>query len=216
MLGPGGLNPWTHGSATYAYDELKTRPGYRAGKDREQDVAEAKKLLDAAGFKGLKGALPFSSGTSYETAFATVTVDRLREIGFDFTLKEFTYAQTLVELASRNWGILETKQHANNVDVNEYLEFYFNPDGPRNYGKWRSTKFDELMEKQNATVDPQQRNVVVKEVVKLLEVENPRAAVFMRSYNLAVQDWLHNHYAAADPSQQNGGVPLDRVWRNRK
>jgi len=54
---PGGFIYGIHGGATYTEAELKQRPGYRSGADADKDLAEAKKMLDAAGFKGYKGNL---------------------------------------------------------------------------------------------------------------------------------------------------------------
>ena len=214
MLGPGGLNPWTHGSATYPYDELKTRPGYRTGKEREQDVAEAKKLLDASGFKGLKSVFQYTgasaTGWPWSDSLATIVTDRLREVGFDFTLQTWPYAQTLVNLASQKFDIYHTAQHGNNIDINEYFEFYFNPDGPRNYGQWRSAKFVELMEKQNTTVDPKERNAIAKDIVKLLEVENPRAATMMLPSTQAVRNVVNGYYIHPAVT----GIPYQKMWKS--
>ncbi len=217
MVGPGGLNPWVHGTtATYSYDELKQRPGYRTSKaDVEADLAEAAKLLDAAGvtagtvdenFKycNAVGSWP------YANTFGVLLQDAFAKIGLKYGLEGFSYSDTLVQLASQTFNAYWTPQYANGVDTNEYLEFYFSVEGARNYGQWRNSTFNDLMAKQNLQTDAQERAETVREVVELLELECPRAPTNIITSWSVWWDYLHNYYIA-----QSGSVPpFDGIWRD--
>ena len=215
MLGPGGLNPWVHGEvATYSYEELKTRPGYHATSiDVKEDRAEARKLLEAAGVTELSGTLGYTNQVSAWPSANTVAVlmqDAYRTVGLDYKLEGFPYSDTLVNLANQDFDVYWTAQHANGVDYNEYLEFYFSVEGARNYGQWRNATFNEMMAKQNLQTDSQERAETVREIVELLEFEVPRAATDV--YRNADVWWnrLHNYYMAMDGSV----VPWDSMWKD--
>ena len=198
MLGPGGLNPEIHGAATYAYGELKTRPGYRTGAEREEDLTEARKLMEAAGVPELDHTFGYTQHLAawpWNDSLATIMIEGLAEIGIKSTLDPYQYGDTLVQLANKEFGLYHTPQFANGLDPNEFLEFYFNAEdqgGVRNYGEWSHPDFTALMEKQNATVDIEERNALILEVVKLLETEVPRAPTMVQKTAMAIQGWMHN------------------------
>ena len=215
MLGPGGLNPWVHGEvATYSYDELKTRPGYRAKSvDVKADRAEARKLLEAAGVTDYEGTLGYTNQLSGWPSANTVAVlmqDAFRTIGMNNKLDGYPYSDTLVNLANQDFDTYWTAQHANGVDYNEYLEFYFSVEGARNYGQWRNATFNELMAKQNLETDSQERAETVREIVELLELECPRAPTDVYRNSDVWWNYLHNHYMAMDGSV----VPWDSIWKD--
>ena len=214
MLGPGGLTPDVHGAATYSYEELQTRPGYRTGADREADVAEARKLLDAAGVTDYRGRLPFTSGWPFSEAVSTLLQDAYREIGFEVELVPFPYSDTLVNLANRDFEMYWTPQHANGLDVNEFLEFYFLPDSVRNYGAWKSPgdKYSELVAQQNLAIDVEERNSIVREIVALLEEEVPRAPTNIWASRIVWHNYLHGWHGTYSSDFQ---TIADRVWKEK-
>jgi len=127
-------------------------------------------------------------------------------------LEPYSYSDTLVNLANIDFDIYHTPQYANGPDPDDYLEFYFNPDGVRNYGKWMNTKFVELMDKQNTTIDPEERNATILEIVKLLEEENPRAPTMVSANAIATQPYVHNFW---DGYYAYGIQFPDIIWRDK-
>ena len=215
MVGPGGLNPWVHGEvATYSYEELKKRPGYRGTSiEVNEDRAEARKLLEAAGVTELDATFKYCnqvSGWPYANTLGVLLQDAYRTVGLNYNLDGYGYSDVLVELASQDFDAFWTPQYANGVDFNEYLEFYFSVEGARNYGQWRNATFNELMAKQNLQTDSQERAETVREVVELLEAEVPRAPTnIVRSVSVWWER-LHNYYIA-----QSGSVPPnDSIWKD--
>ena len=215
MLGPGGLTPQVHGAATYSYEELQTRPGYRSGAEREEDRAEARKLLDAAGVTGFKGTLKYTQHLTawpWNDTLATLLIEALADVGMDVDLDPYSYSDTLVNLANKDFDMYHTPQYANGIDPNEYVQFYFAPDGVRNYGDWKNAKFDELFEKQDTTPDADERNAVILEMVQLLETEVPRAPTINSKNSTVFQPWLHEFATGAASFWAN--VP-QRIWRDK-
>jgi ABC-type transport system substrate-binding protein len=177
-------------------------------------VTQAKQLLTAAGIDSLKGELEYTQHLSawpFNDTKVTLVTDALREIGLDYSLKPYDYSGTLVNLANKEFDIYMTPQYANGVDPNEYLSFYFLPDSVRNYGAWEHPGIVPLYEKQDQTVDPQERNAILKEIVELLEIENPRAPTMANVTNHAVRKWLHNYYVTPVSWQFRPAV----LWRDR-
>lgn len=215
MLGPGGLIPDVHGAATYSYDELQSRPGYRSGADREADLAEARKHLAAAGVESRAGVLKYTQQLSawpYNDTVATLLQEALSDVGWDLTLEPYSYSDTLVNLANKDFDIYHTPQYANGVDPNEYIEFYFHPeDGVRNYGDWTSATYDELFEKQNLATDPDERDAILLELVKHMETEVPRSPDFVLRAVYSKQPWLHNFHA--QPASLWTNAP-QHIWRD--
>ena len=128
MIPPGGLNSFVHGTATYSPEELKQLPGYRIGADRDADIAEAKRLLEAAGVTEWEGTIASVAnfGAHVDTSWI-LRQDAFKEIGFQFNLRAEAYSNILVLLASREFDVLWTCQCANGTDPNQFLEFYFAP-----------------------------------------------------------------------------------------
>ena len=198
MLGPGGLNPWVHGPATYSYDELQTRPGYQTGAAREKDMVEARKLLESAGAESLGGRFQYTSQTTswaHNDTQATLMQDAFREIGLDYTLEPYSYSDTLVNLAGVDFDFYVTPQWANGIDPNQYLSFYFATEAPRNYTKWVHQEYNDLLAQQDAIVDPDERNeFIFTKMIPILEDELPRAGHTNWSAKNAYYTDVHNYY----------------------
>ena len=213
LMGPTALNPYVHGTATYSPEELKLLPGYRSGAEREEDVAEAKRLLDAAGFTGWEGSIPTIQSTlsNLQDAFI-LRQDAFREIGFDITIRPEPYSNILVLLANRDFDILWTCQCANGLDPNEFLEFYFAPGAVRNYGEWENPRYTELLGKQNLEVDAEARNAIIREMVDIVDQDAPRPAGVQDRRPQVTQDYLHGWHQTYSSSFENAP---DRIWTER-
>ena len=160
LQGPGGLTPDIHGTGTYSMEALRQVPGYRSGAGVEEDLAEARSLLDAAGIEEYSANLPFfksASQTNYYDPQLILIQDAYRKIGVNYTLEPHAYSELLVLFSDRNFDWGWTGQNANGLDANEYFAFYFMPGAARNYGDWEDPKFVAMYEAQDVIVDEQER-----------------------------------------------------------
>ena len=209
-MGPTALNPFVHGTATYSTEELKQLPGYRTGAERDEDVAEARRLLDAAGFSEWTGKVPHMTSPTYNTVMI-LRQDAFREIGFDITLQPEPYSNLLVLLANRDFDWIWTCQCANGLDPNEFLEFYFAPGAVRNYGEWENPRYTELLAQQNLALDIEERNAIIRQMVDIVDQDAPRPAGVQDTRTTAIHNRLHEWHQ--DYIYRFQQFP-DRVWKD--
>lgn len=194
MAGPGGLNPRWHGAATWTFDELKKRPGYRSGKAREEDIAEAKKLLAAAGFTGLK--LTMAIGNSLDTTdSAAILKEAYKEVGLDLTFRVVPYSEFLKLGVDKSFDMIMHLQGFANTDVDDAVATYFAADrkiGTRNYGDWQHAEFNELLAKEQRQTKLEERYATVRKMAEILEKEVPRIPIVNQVSLLASQAAVHD------------------------
>ena len=189
---------------------MRQQPGYHSGAEREEDVAEAKRLLDAAGFTGWKGSVPHIQSTAaYLNSIFMLKQDAFRQIGFDISLEPNPYSDILVLLANRDFEWLRTCQCAIGIDPNEFLEFYFAEGAVRNYGDWSKARYQELLEQRNATVDAEERNAIIRQIVEIVDQESPRPAGAQPTNITATHNYLHGWYQTYVSGWEN--FP-DTIW----
>ena len=193
LQGPGGLTPGIHGTGTYSAEALTQVPGYRSGAGLEEDLVEARSLLDAAGIEEYTANLPFFKSASQTNFFDPQVIllqDAYRKIGVNFTLEPHAYSELLVLFSDRSFDWGWTAQNANGLDANEYFGFYFMPGAARNYGDWEDPKFVSMYEAQDVLVDEQERNAKILEMVQYLDEMAIRPAGTLRKTLIAYRDRL--------------------------
>ena len=81
--------PISHAIGAYAWtpDELRQLPGYRSGTQREEDLAEGRRLLDASGYDAAS-VPPMTAAAGYGTPYAEVMQQNFAEIGFEVAVQE--------------------------------------------------------------------------------------------------------------------------------
>ncbi len=187
------------GLADYAMplDVLATLPGYRENKT--EDLAEAKKLLAAAGHpNGFQ--MTIRSFTGY--AQATVAQASFKEIGVDVTVQEANPVEILAERASGRFTFV-VGATGGGLDVDSFTYNFHHTSSPNNFGKFSDPKVDSLCEAQRQTLNIEERKKIVRELENLLLEHNPtlysvsptsfagqRSAVKNRRVTPAFQQWL--------------------------
>jgi peptide/nickel transport system substrate-binding protein len=169
-------------------DNLKL-PGYRA--DKAEDIAEAKKLMAAAGFEnGFKEPLVFLqrglTGSAIEI-YAPAFQDMLkRHLGLESVIKPVEtsvyWDQVRVGEYHMTWG---APAGAIN-DPSDYWGQWFKTNGPQNYAKWSNQKFDDLLAKLDRELDLEKRKALAKEGEALLDEEQP---MFMHGWDNVPRIW---------------------------
>ncbi|MBI2906654.1 MAG: ABC transporter substrate-binding protein [Chloroflexi bacterium] len=172
-------------------EELASLPGNRQPKD--QDIAEAKRLLAQAGYAdGLEAPL-LTPSPVYSREFAQIAQAQLAKIGIKTTLQ-------LVETAAWKKSVydgaftLAAMSDASAIDDPDILlgEYYLTG-SPKNYGGWSNQKFDELYALQSNTMDQAKRREMVWEMQRILLKEMPRVGVLWSTFYAAswseVRNW---------------------------
>ena len=165
--------PIAHASGAYAWsvDELRQRPGYRSGAQREEDLAEGRRLLDASGYD--PASVPPMSSWDGTIHFAQVFQQNVAEIGFEVDLEEFANMEGQDKRTSGNFSIhWHGLGGAHDPDI---LNSDVRSDGGRNYGEFADPEIDALLEQGRTTLGAEDRVAIYDEIqTKLLEEHVPR------------------------------------------
>ncbi|MBI2910133.1 MAG: hypothetical protein HYX92_21030 [Chloroflexi bacterium] len=155
--------------------ELMSMPGFRKPKD--QDVAEAKKLLADAGFaQGFKTAIMTSSSIHAKEA-AEFSKDQLTKLGVtaEVQVLELTVSKERLFKGAFEAAVFADASGHDDPDV--ILGEYYLTGTAKNYGKWSSPRFDQLYQLQSAMLDAAKRKESLWEMQRIIHSEAPRSVI---------------------------------------
>lgn len=171
-------------------DELEKRAGFRQPKDA--DIANAKKLVSAAGGNV---ELTISTTSSYPSFYldrAQAYKAQLEAVGFKVTLDVSDYTAFKSKETNKRFQI-DTLSPAFATDPDSLLSGAFGTGGARNYFSYSSKAFDALIAKERAEADPEKRKQIVLDAQHMLLTDLPVAG-FANWYvysDLAIRDKVH-------------------------
>ena len=153
-------------------DELRQIPGYRSGDLRQEDLAEARMLLDASGID--LGAVPAMQVWTSVSDYAQVQQQNFAEIGYNVDIQELATADALAARQAREgFSIMMLgQQGASDPDL---LFNDLHTTGGQNYGNFSEPEMDALFEKGRSVFGVEERKAIYDEAQdKLLSTYNPR------------------------------------------
>ena len=184
-------------------DELESRPGYRQPKD--QDLVEAKRLLDGAGHAG---GLKVKMNTQTRNTSGVIIQDNLRPLGVEITIEELAPADNLARRASGDFSfILAGLTGA--PDPDQYLYLPYRTGGGSNFGGYSNPAVDKLADDQRKLFDPDERLEVVLELQDLVLEEVP---MVMTSSAVAYPVWYSYVKDRVITSGRNQGPITQNIW----
>ena len=145
-------------------EDLRTVPGYTP--DGEENLAEARKLLDAAGVQeGFNTKVLTRKGASYER-LSLFLVDQFAKVGINGEIDVQETAAAYDALNQRAFD-LAPWSHAYALDDPDavFAEFYLQ-ESPRNYSGVGSQEVDDLFQQQSAELDLEARKEIVNQMEK--------------------------------------------------
>ncbi len=158
VVSPGFLEGWTH-------DKVKGLPGYNPA-TKQQDRAEANKLMTAAGYPGGKGIdfeVLYARG-DIRTSQTTILQDQLATV-----FPEMKVKQKAVDSAAYSVPLAEGKfqltNYVNTVVPDAVLEMIsqYHSEGSRNYGRGNFPAIDTLLDKAIVELDQNARTKMLDE-----------------------------------------------------
>jgi ABC-type transport system substrate-binding protein len=197
-------------------DDVLKLPGWRAEKDA--DLAEAKKLLAAAGIpNGAKDLVILNRGTSGAglQVWAPAFQDMLKQtLGLETTINpvETSIYWDAVRAGDFHMTILQPAGAIN--DPSDYWAQWFKTNGPQNYGNWSNAQFDDLLSKIDTELDPDKRRGLVRQAEDILDQECP---MFMHGWMSIPRIW-NKAVKGVDEQHIQGTyivVRYDTIWLDR-
>ncbi len=185
IAGPmGTVNPWA-----LPIDELSKMPGYRQPKD--QDIAEAKRLLAEAGYPNGFEAVCNVNLQYQNKPPAEVIQAQLEKIGIKVKLNVMEWAAQKKAEKERNYDI-QTEAYGYVQDPDGVLYTFFHSKGSRNYTGFSDPKFDELVERQMKAMNYNERVKLVHEASRYLIEQAPAAFTYNFWNYWALSSRIHN------------------------
>ena len=168
-------------------EEIRQLPGFRQPKD--QDIAEAKRLLAEAGYPdGFKTTLN-ALGVSTNPLLAELTKPQLEEaLNIEVEIRVTQYADGYASYESGDWELANQSNGFLILEPDSIFAALYRQGGGRNYPNWSDPKIDELYEKQTRELDRVKRRALIQEAEDiLLEGTHNWAGIFWDTRGL-----LHN------------------------
>jgi oligopeptide transport system substrate-binding protein len=167
------VSTWTN--EALSSEEIKKRPGWNPA-TRDADIAEAKKLMAAAGFPD--GALtaklmvfntPVHPANSERVRAQWVKVWPKMNISFEGPLDSGPWNQ---RLAANNFDMMAYSNLPTTDGAVEFQNFYAS-DGSRNYGKFADAEVDKMANAALQEFDIQKRGKIIKDAQEIVINKSP-------------------------------------------
>ena len=149
-------------------EEAALVPGYRStpeGDKHPDDIAEAKRLLEEAGFPdGFETKLSYRNVVSYPV-LAPVYKDHLkRNLNINVTLEALESSTGLKRWRDRDFGMAVQGHAFSTYAPDGILGALYRPGGTRNYIDYEAPVVEERFGEQAAELDQEQRKVIIREM----------------------------------------------------
>jgi peptide/nickel transport system substrate-binding protein len=156
--------------------------------DREKSLAEARKLMEKAGYgpgKPLKIKVATRNIAIYRDP-AVILIDQLKQIYIEGELEtiDTTVWYTKLQRGDYQVGMNLTGVGIDDPDVNFYENYYSTSD--RNYSRYKNPEVDKLIDAQSAETDREKRKRLVWQIEKMLADDVARPII---NYNVANTCW---------------------------
>jgi peptide/nickel transport system substrate-binding protein len=173
------------------------------------DVAQAKKLLDDAGWRPGNDGIRVKDGKrlSFEWLHYPQQPDskpmseavqaQLKAVGIEIRLKQVDDINAAFRSKDYDAGVTfnSNQQVGNPMTV---LNNYFRTDSPRNWGNWNYPELDSLVKKLNTEFDATRRNEMLKQVQEIFRKEVPITFIVGRYWSAALNADFANYVPTHD------------------
>jgi peptide/nickel transport system substrate-binding protein len=155
------------------YEELLTLPGYRQGADRDQDIADARALYEAAGspelpqiwFADIPSYIPNFIGTWKQFISQNLAIDpgKLSTITQAYSRIAEAIADENCDIGAMTWGFDNGW-----IDLDDWVYPYFHSTGSKNSFRVNDPAFDTLLDAQRKEFDYERRKALGYEIQRYL------------------------------------------------
>ncbi|MCU0912183.1 MAG: ABC transporter substrate-binding protein [Rhodobacteraceae bacterium] len=203
---------WGQGQVT-ASPSYPTSAAYNSAlTPRAQDLAQAKALLEEAGYPAgtLKVVFKATTNYPYHIESAQIIAEWLREAGVEMTIEQLTWADWL----SQCWVDRDFEMSMMNFFTLWESDFLYyslwNTEGAFNYRSISNPTIDELTTKARGIVDPAERAEVYKQVQQVVYDEVLDIVLWFRNGTIAAQPKVMGLDTVVHPNGSN--LNFHKVW----
>jgi peptide/nickel transport system substrate-binding protein len=199
------------GSWALPADEMRRYPGYRTPKD--QDLAESRRLLQAAGVDPAKTKMKIQAIGFYRD-FSEAFPTQLQRFGWNVELNiNPSGAQLSQALLQGDFDLSFNGGGRAIDDPSDILLEYITTRGGSNYGKWSIPEIDRLADEQDRELDRAKRAQLIDQMQRLV-LDN---VIFMPALNIVTTKVLWPQVKGFFPGRYDvsSALRLERLWLDR-
>lgn len=203
---------WGQGAPT-ASPSYPTSAAFNAAlQSRAQDLAQARALLDEAGYPAgaLKVVFKATTNYPYHIESAQIIAEWLREIGVEMTIEQLTWADWL----SQCWIDRDFEMSMMNFFTLWESDFLYyslwNTEGAFNYRSISNPEIDRLTTEARGVVDPLERAELYKQVQQIIHDEVLDIILWFRNGTIAAQPNVMGLDTIVHPNGSN--LNFHKVW----
>ena len=174
-------------------DQLSQLPGYRSAEERETDLAEGRRLLEASGYDP-DNVPPMEIWSPNASDYGQVLQQNFRQIGFEVGINELTTADSLAARQNHEFSMITLGQQA--AADPDLLYNDLHTTGGQNYGEFSDPEIDDMLVKGRTTFGVENRKAIYDEIqAKLLEEHVPRLWWHWSLPTVGHRPWLQDFRA---------------------
>ena len=194
-------------------EELLQRPGYRYPKD--EDIAEAQRLLTEAGYPNGEG-IPELDFLVRQIAHLDLQAAAIQEmlrvhLNIKANIRSIHISQWFEDAEKGNFDITLSAVVLAIRDPSDYYRAWYGKDGPQNYSLWENDEFEAMVDEIDRELDAVKRLQLIREAELLMEREVPLAPVAWEE----ITDGWWNYVKGIDPPHNVGiydVIRWDTAW----
>ena len=162
------IDPKLVGDAALPMAEVEKIPGCRTGAGKDQDIAEAEKLVKKHHPNGIDIEMAFRQVGNYSDR-AQLVVAQLRKVGIRGTLKTHESAAGYAAWGKGDFTLIATQDRAmDSTDPSDVFSLVWTTQGGSNYGKSSDPKVDELADRALKEIDKAKRAKMYHDLQKMV------------------------------------------------
>lgn len=168
-------------------EEISALPGYREA-EKDEDIAEGKRLLAAAGID--EGYQFTIDNTTLAYPIATIWAAQLSRAGYQATIHDVEYGAFKAGEGAKQYAMF-AGGYTVEPEADATLRVYSRSDGSRNYTNFADTEIDDLIDQQARTLDPDERGEICRQADRLLIERAPRILASVAPSYQMTYPWVH-------------------------
>jgi len=189
---------------------LQTLPGY--GPDVEKSRAEARKLMEKAGYgpdKHLNVKVSTRNIAQYRDP-AVILIDQLKHIYIDGELDTVETANWYPKIARKDYMVGGNLSGSGADDPDAYFYEHYACGSERNYTNYCNPELEKQFDQQSMEADPEKRAKLVWEIDKKLQEDGARPIIF--HYHGGTCRWPRVHGITVMTNSIFNGWRFDDAW----
>lgn len=189
--------------------------GFRGAGRPIFDPEAARKLLDEAGYPGGQGLAPISLtyNTSEGHRQIAVAVQQMwqENLGIHVELVNQEWGVYLKNVNQMNFQIARMGWIGDYPDPNTFVDLLASQNG-NNHSNWKNPEFDQLLQRANATTDPQQRLRLLEEAERMAMDQQPLIPLYVYTRTQLVKPYLRGMWENFQDRHLWQYMSIDERW----